>query len=89
MIKRNRKREMKNKEKTEEMGETIEKLVKAKGPGGRSETRLKGIKKQNEVIRQVGRAVRDRDRQQKEIKENRPSGKKIDVSKTRWREILR
>lgn len=83
---------MKNKEKAEEMGETIKKLVKARGPGGRSETRLKGIKKQNEVIKQVETAVRDRDRQQKERcreKESRPSGKKIDVSKTRLRESLR
>jgi hypothetical protein len=36
--------------------------------------------------------MRDRDSQQKEIekeKENKPSGKKMDVSKTRLREILR
>lgn len=59
---------------------------------GRSEGRLKGMKKQNEVIKQVGKAVRDIDSQQKEIrreKENKPSGKKIDVSKTRLRELLR
>lgn len=59
---------------------------------GGGETRPKGIKRQNEVIKQIGKAVRDRDRQQEERwreKENRPSGKKTDISKTRLREILR
>lgn len=55
---------------------------------GRSEASLKDIKKANEVIIQVGEAVRDIDSQQEEIwggRENKPSRKKIDVSQTRLR----
>lgn len=36
---------MKNKEKAEEMGETIKKLVKARGPGGRGGNQTEGDKK--------------------------------------------
>lgn len=45
---------------------------------GRNEVRLKGVKKQNKVIKQVGKAVRDIDSQQKGTwrgKENKPSRK--------------